>query len=451
VSGNEHVASAQLTVPQGFELRSGTPFSPRKLANDRNRISATYLNRGYLNAEVKATVAKTADPHRVNVAYAINENQLVRIDQAIYLGQAHTRLSLISKTAQIAVESPMRREQLLESESRLYDLGIFDWSSVGPRKPITDQTDEAALVKVHEAKRNEITYGFGFELSHRGGNIPTGTVALPGGGGSIGLNGYQIAPSQSTFASPRGTVQFTRHNMRGLGETVSASILASRLDYRVLTTYGQPHFVGSGWSSLSSFSLERNSENPLFTEALGDLSFQVERLISHKHNTRVQFRYDFNKTALSHILVPDLVLAQDQRVRLSTFSGTLIHDTRDKPLDAHKGIFGTIDLGITPTAFGSSADFTKLFGQLAQYQPFHAIVFANSIRIGMVSQFAGSCTFLAAGLLCAASRLTRQVRSGWFPSAMCCKDSPGASTSPYQWEASNCSSLIPRCGSRWES
>jgi outer membrane protein assembly factor BamA len=390
VSGNEHVASAQLTVPQGFELRSGTPFSPRKLANDRNRISATYLNRGYLNAEVKATVAKTADPHRVNVAYAINENQLVRIDQAIYLGQAHTRLSLISKTAQVAVESPMRREQLLEGESRLYDLGIFDWSSVGPRKPITDQTDEAVLVKVHEAKRNEITYGFGFELSHRGGNIPTGTVALPGGGGSIGLNGYQIAPSQSTFASPRGTVQFTRHNMRGLGETASASILASRLDYRVLSTYGQPHFVGSGWSSLSSFSLERNSENPLFTEALGDLSFQVERLVSHKHNTRVQFRYDFNKTALSHILVPDLVLAQDQRVRLSTFSGTLIHDTRDKPLDAHKGIFGTIDLGITPTALGSSANFAKLFGQLAQYQPFHAIVFANSIRIGMVSPFAGS-------------------------------------------------------------
>jgi outer membrane protein assembly factor BamA len=178
--------------------------------------------------------------------------------------------------------------------------------------------------------------------------------------------------------------------MRGVGETASASILASRLDYRVLTTYGQPHFVGSGWSSLSSFSLERNSENPLFTEGLGDLSFQVERLISHKHNTRVQFRYDFNKTALSHILVPDLVLAQDQHVRLSTFSGTLIHDTRDKPLDAHKGIFGTIDLGITPTALGSSADFTKLFGQLAQYQPFHAIVFANSIRIGMVSPFAGS-------------------------------------------------------------
>lgn len=390
VSGNQSVTNAQLTAPKGFELRSGAPFSPRKLADDRNRISATYLNHGYLNAEIKATVNKTADPHRVNVAYAIQEHQVVRIDQVVYLGQERTRLSLINKTAHIQVESPMQRGQLLAAESRLYDLGIFDWSSVGPRKPITDQTDEMALVKVHEAKRNELTYGFGFEVSHRGGNIPTGTVALPGGGGGIGLNGYQIAPSQSTFASPRGLVQFTRHNMRGLGETASASILASRLDYRLLTTYAQPHFFGSRWGSLGSFSLERNSENPLFTAGLGDLSFQVERQISQKHNTRVRIRYDFNKTDLSHILVPDLVLAQDRSVRLSTFSGTLIHDTRDKPLDAHRGILGTIDLGITPTAIGSSANFAKLFGQLEQYQPFGPVVFANSVRVGLVTPFANS-------------------------------------------------------------
>jgi outer membrane protein assembly factor BamA len=390
VTGNQNVPYEQLTAPKGFQLRAGVPYSPRKLADDRNRISATYLNRGYLNVEINAKAAKTADPHRVNVAYAINEHQLVRIDQVVYLGQERTRQSLISKTANIPAESPMKRLQLLEAESKLYDLGIFDWSSVGPRKPITDQSDEMALVKVHEAKRNEITYGIGFEVGHRGGNIPTGSIALPGGGGSIGLNGLQVAPSQSTFASPRGTLQFTRRNMRGLGETASASILASQLDNRLLTTYGQPRFFGSQWSSLGSFQLERNSENPLFTAALGDLSFQVERLISQKHNTRVQFRYNFNKTALSHILVPDLVLERDRNVRLSTFSGTLIHDTRDKPLDAHRGIFGTIDLGITPTALGSSADFARLVGQIAQYQPFHSVVFANSIRVGLATPFAGS-------------------------------------------------------------
>ena len=157
-----------------------------------------------------------------------------------------------------------------------------------------------------------------------------------------------------------------------MGETASASILASRLDYRVLLNYAQPHFIGSTWSSLTSFSIERNSENPLFTAGTGDLSFQVERLISRKHNTRLQLRYDFNKTILSDLLVPELVLSQDRNVLLSTFSGSLILDKRDKPLDAHRGELATINLGITPTALGSSANYAKLFGQYAFYKPVHS-------------------------------------------------------------------------------
>jgi outer membrane protein insertion porin family len=390
VQGNEHVTHEQLTAPKGFQLQSGDPFSARKMTDDRNRISANYLNRGYLNAEVKATVERTADPHRVDVSYAITEHQLVRVSQVFYLGQQHTRLSLINKTAKVPVETPMRRAQLLEAESHLYDLQIFDWSSVEPRKPITDQSHEMALVKVHEAKRNELTYGFGFEVSHRGGNVPTGTVALPGGGGTIGLNGYQIAPSQSTFASPRGLVEITRRNMRGLAETANASILLSRLDQKFLSTYTQPHFIGSQWQSLTSFSVERNSENPLFTAALGDASFQLERLIRRNSNTRFQLRYDYNKTDLSHILVSELVLPQDRSVRLSTVSATLIRDTRDEPLDAHHGTFSTVDFGLTPTALGSSANFAKLFGQFAYYKPVHSVVFANSIRLGLAKQFANS-------------------------------------------------------------
>jgi outer membrane protein assembly factor BamA len=178
--------------------------------------------------------------------------------------------------------------------------------------------------------------------------------------------------------------------MRGLAETASASILLSRLDQRGLATYTQPHFIGSQWQSLSSFSIERNSENPLFTAGLGDLSFQLERLISRKSNTRLQVRYEYNRTILSHLLVPDLVLERDRHVRLSTLSGTLIHDTRDKPLDAHRGVYSTINFGITPTALGSSANFTKFFAQYAYYKPVHSVVFANSIRIGLAAPFAGS-------------------------------------------------------------
>jgi outer membrane protein assembly factor BamA len=91
------------------------PFSPRKLANDRNRISATYLDRGYLNADVKATVEREpSDPQHVNITYAITEHQSVRVSEVVYLGQEHTRESLIVKTAHIAPEAPMQRAKLLE-------------------------------------------------------------------------------------------------------------------------------------------------------------------------------------------------------------------------------------------------------------------------------------------------------------------------------------------------
>jgi outer membrane protein assembly factor BamA len=389
-TGNNSIQENQLTAPQGFELKEGAPFSERRLSNDRNRISATYQERGYLNADVKTIVSRHTDnPHRVDVTYAITEHQLVRVDKVVYLGQQHTRLSLIKKTANLPPETPMKRGQLLVAETRLYDLNVFDWSSVGPRKPITDQSEEDTLVKVHEAKRNEITYGFGFEVSHRGGNIPGGTVAVPGLP-TIGLGNNRIAPSQATYASPLGSIEFTRRNMRGLGETASGSILLSRLDQRMITSYLQPRFLGSNWSSVASFSLERTSENPLFAATLGDLSFQVEKLLNRKTNTRLQLRYDFNKTVLSHLLVPELVLPQDQNVHLSTFSSTLIRDTRDKPLDAHRGVFATVNLGITPAALGSSATFAKLFGQYAFYKPFHSVVFANSVRLGLAKPLVGS-------------------------------------------------------------
>jgi len=391
VTGNRSVPEAQLTAPKGFELKAGAPFSSRELSDDRNRISATYLNRGYLNAQIRTTISRHSNnPHLVDVAYTISEQQMVRVDKVIYLGQKHTRLALVQKTADLPPETPMKRVQLLAAETRLYDLNIFDWASVGPRKPITDQTGEDTLVKVHEAARNEITYGFGFEVSHRGGNVPTGTVALPGGGATIGLGSNRIAPSQATYASPLGSIEFTRRNMRGLGETASGSILLSRLDQRAITSYLQPHFLGSGWSSLTSLSIERTTENPLFAASLGDMSFQVEKLLKRKTNTRLQLRYDFNKTILSQLLVPGLVLPQDQNVHLSIFSTTLIRDTRDKPLDAHRGILENLNVDITPASLGSSASFAKLFGQYAFYKPFHSLVFANSLRLGLAKAFNGS-------------------------------------------------------------
>lgn len=391
ITGNTSISYQELSKAAGFQLRSGSPFSPGKLNSDRNQIVATYLDHGYPNVEVKTQLRRLPDdPHRLDITYAVTENQLVRIRKVLYVGQQRSRVSLLRHTADIKPETVMNQRRLLRSETSLYDLGIFDWASVEPKQAITDQKQEDTLVRVHEAKRTEINYGFGFEVERRGGTVPSGTVAVPGLP-PISVGNHQVEPSQGTYASPRGSIELVRRNLRGLDQTASFSALASRLDYRALASYTMPHLVGTNWTGLTTLSYEHTTENPLFGATLQSAAAQLGRILNRKTNTSMQLRYEFNHTTLSELLVPDLVLPQDRNVKLSTVSGALIRDTRDHPLDAHKGSFTTVNLGITPTAFGSSANFTRLFAQYARYKSVGGgVIWANSIRIGLAKAFSNS-------------------------------------------------------------
>ncbi|HKW19177.1 MAG TPA: POTRA domain-containing protein [Terriglobales bacterium] len=391
VEGNKSIPSNQLLFRRrGFELKEGKPFSPRRMSDDRNNIAARYLDRGFLNSEVKTVVSRHPDdPHEVDVTYDITENQQVRISHVVYMGYRHTKLPLIETSVNLKPEQPLSQSRLLQAESNLYDEGIFDWSSVGPRRDVTTQRDEEALVKVHEAKRNSITYGFGFEISRRGGNMPTGSVAVPGLP-TIGLHGAKVLPSEKTFASPRGSIEYSRLNMRGRAETATVSLLLERLDQKAIATYTDPHFRLSSWQALTSLSFERTTQNPLFEARLEDASLQFQRFLDRRKKRQLQLRYDFKHTTLSQLIVPELVLPADRDVRLSYVSSTIIEDTRDKPLDAHRGVYSTVDFRIVPSAFGSTADFTRLFSQYAFYKPVHGMVFANSIRLGLAAPYANS-------------------------------------------------------------
>ena len=390
VVGNTTITYEELSKGRGFQLRSGSPFSPGKLNSDRNQIVATYLDRGYPNVEVKTQLRRLPeDPHQIEITYAVTENQMVRIRKVLYEGQRHTRVSLLQRTTNLKPEEPLNQRQLLRSETGLYDLGILDWAGVDPKQAIIDQQQEDTLVRVHEAKRTEINYGFGFEVERRGGTAPSGTVAVPGLP-PINVGKYKIAPSEGTYATPRGSIELVRRNLRGLGQTASFSALASRLDYRALATYTNPHLFATNWTGLTTISYERTTENPLFGATLEIGAAQLERILNRKTNTSLQLRYEFNHTTLFDLLVPGLVLPQDMNVKLSTVSAAYIRDTRDHPLDAHKGSFQTINLGLTPTAFGSSANFTRFFAQYATYKPMRGVVWANSVRLGLAKAFSNS-------------------------------------------------------------
>jgi len=387
--GNKNVQESTL-APDGLKVVEGQPYSTKKVDEDRNQIVAQYLRMGYLNASFRATARATSKgSHRLNVTYTITEGPRVVADSVITLGRRVTRQSLIDKTVRLPLEQPLREDDLFRAEGRLYGLGIFDCAQIDPRRQITTQTDEDVLVKVHESQQNELKYGFGFEVINRGGSIPSGTVAVPGLPPVFLPTSFKT--SEKTFWGPRGTVQYTRRNFRGVGQTIMFAALGARLVQRASASFANPYFVGTNWSSTFTLSGERNSENPVFTSRLGDFSFQLQRPLNPDATQQFTLTYSVRQSRLTNLLIPALVPPEDRNVRLSGPTVTYSRDTRDNPLDATKGIYETAEFDLVPTALGSSVNFARLRGQAAYYKDIgKKIIWANSLRIGIEQPFAGS-------------------------------------------------------------
>lgn len=392
IEGAKTFPEAQF-APHGFKVRQGQPYSSQHVEEDRNQIIANYLKAGYLNMSFRETASKvsSAEPHQINVVYHLTEGPRVSTGQIISLGHTHTAMRLIHiETASLKAGQPLREQDMLTAGSRLYDpVGVFDWAEVVPKREITTQSKEDVLVKVHEAKKNEFQYGFGFEVIERGGNIPSGTVALPNLP-PVGLP-KDFTTSQKTFYGPRGTAQYTRNNLRGTGKSITATAFAGRLDQRGAFYYIDPYFLWSHWKATASASYERNEQNPVFSSQVETGSAQVQRAVDRAQKDLVFFRYSFSKTDLTRVLIPALVPTRDQHIHLSTFAANFTRDTRDNPLDEHRGMVGTLELDMNASALGSSVDFARLTGQAAFYkEKLHHIVWANSIRIGLAQPFNNS-------------------------------------------------------------
>jgi outer membrane protein insertion porin family len=380
-------------APKGLKLGVGKPYSQQLVEADRASIVAAYLKAGYLTSSFRQTAAALSkqDPHHIEVVYHIYEGPQVFTHEVITLGRVQTQQKLINRdVAAIVPNKPLTETALLTAGSNLYNhTGVFDWAEVDPARQVTTQTSENVLVKVHEKNRNTLTYGFGFELINRGGNVPSGTVAVPGLP-PIGLP-TNFTTSQKTFYGPRGSLQYTRNNVGGKDESLSATAFAGRLDQRVAGYYINPYFRWSSWSATASVTAERNEENPIYSSQVETASYQFQRFIDREKHDAFFARYSFSQTDLTRILIPDLVDEADRHVRLSTIAANLTRDTRDNALDEHKGVLDTIELDLNSTNLGSSVNFGKLISQAAYYRPiFHNIIWANSIRLGLAAPFSDS-------------------------------------------------------------
>lgn len=388
IVGNEKVRTEDL--PE-LSTQAGQPYSQEELANDRERILSYYFNHGFPNAalEIK-TKPSTSEPNREDVTFSIQEGEHFTVDQVMVAGTEHTRGYVVQRELQVQPGDPLSQQDLLNTQSRLYDLGIFSQVDTAVQNPEGTDPEKNVLVQVREAKRYTFTYGAGLEFQT---GQPAGTTA----------------PQGTTGVSPRVEFDVTRLNVGGRNQTLSFQSHVGRLQQRGLVSYTVPKLFDSDkWKVIYTIFYDNSLDVATFTSQRLEGKIDLRQQIGNagtEPGTRpgpssMTYRFDFRRVRASNFASgfnagEIALLSLPARVGGPGF--TFIRDKRDNPLESTKGNYFTLDGFTALSRLGSEADFARLLTQNTTYQPFggkgkpgHQFVFARSTTIGLEQPFRGT-------------------------------------------------------------
>ncbi len=306
IAGNE----PPLNTPfPDLNLSPGQPFGYSKINEDREIVLNYYFNNGFPNATFEASAKPSQnDPHLMDVTYTVHPGDQVIVDQVYVAGTVHTRDSIVQREIQIKPGDPLSQIDMLNTQKKLYDLGIFSQVDTAVQNPGSSEPEKNVLVNVQEAKRYTFNYGLGLEFQ-------TGQPVA----------GSNTKPLGETGVSPRVSFGVTRLNFRGLNHTVTFKGNVGRLQQRGLVSYDAPRlFNNPNWR--------------LTFTAFYDNTVDVTTFTSQRLEGSVAGGADHQQDQ-HHDLPPDLSPSQGQR-----------HHQHDQPgpdsaaLPAHAGRHSQLQL-----------------------------------------------------------------------------------------------------------
>ncbi len=371
LEGNKSLSKEQLLDVIGSS--PGQPFSEFNVSTDRDNVLALYYNEGFPNAvfktkieDIPSTESSKSHPH-IALTISIEEGEQVRIREILIGGYDKTRRGVIAREIQVKSGEPLREGDVIETQRRLYNLGIFSRVTLAQQNPTGEDQEKTLTVIVEEAKRYTMAYGAGIEVQRLGG---TGSSAVPG----------------SFQASPRLTFEISKANFSGRADTLSFKIRASTLQGRALLSYTAENYFGKPEFSLqATIFADKSRDVTTFTSTRYESSLQLAQRFSK--STTVLYRYSFRKVlvdASSLHIAPQQIPLFSQPTLVSEFGISWLRDHRDNPADATRGNFNTVDLSLAGKPIGSSASFVRLFLQNSSfYRIGPGLVIARSVRFGL--------------------------------------------------------------------
>jgi outer membrane protein assembly complex protein YaeT len=352
----------------------GQAYSDLSVANDRDSVLEYYYNNGYPAAKFEFTSEPAEQPNQVNLKFMVDLGRRVYVRDVLISGLERTKGGLVSQRISIKPGDALSQNQITGSQRRLYDLGIFAKVSAAIQNPEGEEPTKYVLYSFEEAGRYLLNTGFGAEI----GRI---------GGGSTSLD----SPAGTTGFSPRVSFGISRLNFLGLGHTIGLQMRVSTLEQRALATYLAPQFQGNPNLNLQFSGLfDISHDVRTFSARREEGSIQLGQKLTKANS--VQYRYTFRKVNVigTPLVTPELIPRLSQPERVGSFSGTFIQERRDDPLDAHRGIYTTVDLALASSAFGSQTGFARVVARNATYYKLtKTLVLARTTSFGLIKRYAG--------------------------------------------------------------
>lgn len=371
-------------VPQqtAVQIRSnmqsveGQPYSEQSVQGDREAVLNAYFNQGFTQATFDYTARPGTEPHTVDVKIEIKEGPRQFVRRVLVRGIDKTDPKLVYNRISLLPGDPLSLGQMLESQKRLYDLGIFARVETAIQNPQGVEESKYVLFEVEEAKKWSFNVGVGAQV----GRI--------GGGNLQSLD----SPAGATGFSPRVNLGVSRNNLLGLGHTLGFQGRVSNIQQRVQTTYLAPHFRDQDDLSLAVSGLyDQSFDVRTFAAVRLEAAIQLTKRLS-RANT-IQGRYALRRVKVDPETLkiePLLIPLLSQPVRIGIVSSTFIQDRRDDPLNSTKGFYNSVDIGLASPYLGSQSNFVRLIGRNSSYYKLgRETVFARSITFGIQERLTG--------------------------------------------------------------
>jgi outer membrane protein insertion porin family len=388
IEGNQAFSEKQLAAY--INTAEGQPFSEYDIAQDRDNLLNYYFNHGFPRASFEATAKPMpGETDRMDVTFKIHEGEQVFVDNVFVSGLNYTKPFIVQRELRVKSGDPLSQIDMLQTQQRLYDLGIFSQVGTAVQNPNGNEPDKNVLVDIEEAKRYTFNYGVGLEFQ-------TGQPS------AVGTN----QAKGNTGVSPRVSLGITRLNFRGRDHTITFKADVGSLQQRGLISYTAPRWFNSqNWKlSLTAF-YDNTLDVTTFTSQRLEGSVQAEQTVSKA--TTMAYRFTYRRVKASDINIsPAEIPLLSLPVRVGEPGFSYIRNKRDNNLESTKGSYTTLDAAVASSIFGSEADFSSILAQNATYHAFgknraqdKKFVFARSLRIGVETAF-GNTVILPPGQAC---------------------------------------------------